>query len=249
MRLFDEYPVSTVAVLAALFHTSSCTSADDPKPNAKAYTTSTADYSSPIKTYRTYLEAVKRDDQVTAKTCYSVKKPEDSLGRDMMVELWIAHHRFQKVVGAKFGKQEHCPYWRTDCTDEAIDRTISRLATSTFKIRGDTAELRIDWATNYESVFDYTGDEPMKFLKVDGYWKIPCEGDGNADQIAGPGTWGWCFREGAKLLNKVSNEIDSGKITTWSRANKALEEGDRKLEEQYGKDHTDPMSLEQSTKE
>lgn len=249
MKLSSITPVSAVAVLAGLLHTGPCAHAEDQKPGSPANITPAADYGNPIKTYRAYLEAVKRDDPMAAKACYTARKPVDSLGRDIAVDLWIAHHRFQKLVSAKFGKQEDCRYWRPDCTDEAIDRTIARLATSACKIQGDTAELKIDWAENDEAVFEYTGDEPMKFLKVDGSWKIPCEGPGDAEQIAGPGTWGWCFRETAKLLNQVSNKIESGKLTTWAQASDSLEEGDKKLEEQYGKDHKDPMPLEQSPKE
>lgn len=208
-----------------------------------------AGHRDPVTTYRTYLEAVKRDDSAAAKECFSANTPVDSLARDIAVELWIAHHRFQKVVSAEFGEQKDCPQWRPDCTDRAIDRSIALLATATCTIDGDSAELKIVWPVDDEAVFGCSGDEPLKFLRVNGVWKIPCEADGDADEVAGAGTWGWCFRESAKLLNRVSGEIESRKLTTWPQALDLLEQGTRKLEEQYGKDHAKRMAIEPPLKD
>ena len=65
---------------------------------------------------------------------------------------------------------------RSDCTDEAIERTLRRLKNATVEIAGDTAALRIKWAKDEpldKPVFFYSGDDPVaRFRRVKDQWKL-----------------------------------------------------------------------------
>lgn len=228
------------ALLIAALMTSHAAFAAEPAPPLPAATQPAANFSDPINTYRTYLEAVKRDDLAAAKACYVMQDKNDDAGVDMAIGLWFAHHRFQKQVRAKFGNQEDSPYWRPDCTDEAIDRTIARLSTSKFEIKGERAELKIDWAKNDDEVFCHTGDNPIALRKQGDLWKIASNLAEKGVHITQPGTWGWAFLESTKLLNEASNDIESGKLKSWDQVSTLLAERTKALEHQYSKDHQDP---------
>ncbi len=197
-------------------------------------------YGNPAKTYRTYLEAMKRDDLPAAKACFTVTNgtPE---ALDLEPGMWAAYHRFGKLVAAKFGKRE-CQYLREDCSDQALDRTLARLDQSSFKISGDTAKLRFRREKNPDLTkpeFVSSGEGPIAFRKVSGQWKLEIKVEDPAGLFA-PGTWGWAFREGARMLDQTSNEIESGKLTKWEQVMATLDQRTKRLEKQYEKDHQDP---------
>jgi hypothetical protein len=200
-----------------------------------------ADYADPVRTYRAYLEAIKRDDLAAARTCHHIDEKNGAV-LDVAVGIWVAHHRFNKLVASKFGEHES-PFLRADCTDQALDRTLARLAKSTFKITGNSAELTIHWEEedgSPDEVFCFTGDETIPFRKVGDQWKIELEHGDNSSEWLAPGSWGRAFREGAKLLNEASDDIESGKFSTWKQVSEILDQKSKKLAEQWARDHQDP---------
>lgn len=214
---------------------------EKPSPSGKAATA--ADHSDPAKTYHAYLEAVKRDDVAAAKACHAITSPKDAAAVDLAVGLWVSHHRFQKLVTGKFGKRES-PYLRDDCSEEALDRTLSRLDKSPFTTKGETADLQIRWDKDdsvEHAVFGFSGDEPLTFRKADGLWKIKVDTPETQEEITAPGTWGWAFREATKLLNEASDMIEAGKLNTWEQVSVLLDERTKKMEKQYAEDRDEPV--------
>lgn len=136
------------------------------------------------------------------------------------------------------------PYLRTDCTDEALDRTISRLSGSTFKIEGDAAKLTIKWDKDDgypNSVLFYSNDQP--FRESHGEWKLDICPEGDAEGMADlfkPGSWGCAFRDGMNLLNAAIEDIESGKLQTWQQVAEELEKKGEVLARKWAEDHQDP---------
>lgn len=217
--------------------------ADEKKSSESATEVRKADFSDPLKTYRTYLEAVKGNDLNLAKECMFLKKDAPGV-LDFAVGLWIAHHRFNALVTTRFGKHDDSPFFRSDCNDEAIDRTLDKLANATVIIKGDSAEMTINWGDYDDAhpVFNFQGDAPMIFSKIKGLWKIACDLEEPAEKLFAPGTWGWCFRESMKALNETSDAIESGKLKNWEQVNARMEERQKELERQYQKDYQPPGS-------
>lgn len=53
-----------------------------------------AGYSDPIKTYQSYLEAIKRDDLAAAMACCTIADNNKSGSLDVLVGMWVAFHHF-----------------------------------------------------------------------------------------------------------------------------------------------------------
>ena len=70
-----------------------------------------ADYSDPIKTYQSFLEAIKRDDLVAAKACCTILDDNKSGSLDVLVGMWVTFHHFNKVALLNF-KEEASQYLR-----------------------------------------------------------------------------------------------------------------------------------------
>jgi hypothetical protein len=183
----------------------------------------------PIEVYRSYLNAVKKNDLPAAKSCWSMSGDDTCGALDVVVGMWVASHRVNAAISKAGldGKQFGDWFARKDCTDEAIDRTLARLERSTFTVKGDTAQLKIRWDKNDgypNSVFCY-GHEPILFRKVPGGWKI------DANAICGiknpkdffAGTWGEAFRTHMIMANEVTAGLESGKLKTATDVAKALE--------------------------
>jgi len=215
---------------------------------------SVADYSDPIKTYRTFLEAIKRDDLEAAKACCAIPDNNKSGALDVLVGMWVTFHRFNNVALLKFKddvgpyltddgtEKKDSPYLRTDCTDQALDRTISRLSGSKFKIEGDKAKLTVKWEKNdgYPNPAFFFSNEDETFRKIDGQWKLdfgPSDNSGKPEDLFKPGSWECAFRDGMNLMNAVIEEIESGKLKTWKQVTEQLEERTEVLGRKWAQDH------------
>ena len=77
------------------------------------------------------------------------------------------------------------PYLRADCTDKALDRTISRLAGSKYKIEGDRANVTIKWEEDdgYPNQAFFFSDENRIFRKINGLWKLDILPEGNPEEL------------------------------------------------------------------
>lgn len=213
------------------------------------------DYSGPIKTYQTFLEAIKRDDLAAAKACCTISDDNKSGSLDVLVGMWVTFHHFNKVALLHFKEQtsqylsdadtQENPYLRRDCTDKALDRTLSRVAKSTYKTTGETAKLIIRWEKDDGSpnpVFMFS-HEDMPFRNVGGRWKLDCNdltGLEMPSDFLKPGSWGCAFRDGMNLLNAAIEEIESGKLNTWQKVTEDLEKRNKVLEQKWAEDHHDP---------
>jgi len=222
---------------------------------------STADLSDPIKTYRTYLEAIKRDDLAAAKACCTISDDDKAGSLDVYVGVWVTFHHFNKValehfkddvrpyleVGGADPKEN--PYLRRDCTDKALELTISRLPGSKFRIKGDKAWLTIAWDKDDGSpndVFCYQ-HEALLFRKIHGLWKVDfMPEDARPEDLAAefkPGSWGRAFRDGRDILDAVIKEIEAGKLKTWKQVTGDLEKRLKVFEREWIKDHDDTQHV------
>jgi hypothetical protein len=184
---------------------------------------------SPTEVYRSYLNAVKKNDLAAAKSCWSISGDDTCGALDVVVGMWIASHRFNAAISKAGldGKQFGDWFAREDCTDKAIDRTISRLKHSTVTITGDKAALTIQWDKDdgYPNKVFFYGDEPILFRKLPVGWKI----DANAfcgiknPQDFFAGTWGEAFRSQMTMANEVAAGLESGKLKTAIDVVRALE--------------------------
>lgn len=198
-------------------------------------------YGDPIKTYHTYLRAIQQDDSKAAKSCFTTPDDKSKPVLDIAVGMWVAFHRFNKLVVAKFGARES-PYLREDCTDEALGRTIARLSKSTIVAGEKTAELRIAWDKEDGTVPAFMfSEDPIRFRKVGDFWKIDLTGQaGDLEDWTAPGSWGRAFGDGMNLLNETCAAIEAGKLNTWEQVEDSLARKSKVLEEKWRKDHHDP---------
>lgn len=142
-----------------------------------------ADFSTPKKTFLTFLRAVKQNDLEAAKACWHVSGDTSEAILDILVGTFVVHHQFNARVIEKF-QEEGTRFVRGDCTDAAIDRTMERVAdsVSVVTMRGDRAELLIAWQEDdgYPvEVFWYAPGDPIVFHQVNEEWK--CDMDAIAD--------------------------------------------------------------------
>ena len=257
----DKGHNKTVALVLALITSSlffSLPLQAENEQSAKSSVTShfVADYSDPIKTYQSYLEAIKRDDLVAAKACCTISDNNKSGSLDVLVGTWVTFHHFNRVMLLNFKEEasqylrdgadnEENPYLRGDCTDKALDRTISRLAGSKFKIEGDTAKLTIQWKEDdgspNQAIF-YSPDDRI-FRKINGHWKLdiaPGLSPKELLEFLEPGSWGCAFRGGMNMLNGAIEEVKSGKLKTWQEVTEELEKRNKVFEQKWAENHDDP---------
>jgi hypothetical protein len=156
----------------------------------EAVTSAAGDYSSPEATYRTFLNAVKNDDSVGAVACWTVSDGNESKVLDVLVGVWVTMHEFGKITRDTIGDYDG-QMLRPDCTDEAIDLTLSRLTASEASIAGDTAKLPIKWekGDGYPTPAFFYSDAPIPFRLEDGSWKIDAHAHGNLPTDPAAGVW------------------------------------------------------------
>lgn len=248
-----SFKLTIVAKVSALigcgmFPTARLHAGGEKTPENPPKTNAVSDFSDPIKSYRSFLEAIKRDDVNAAKACYTILDNNKTGSLDVLVGMWVTFHRFYKTARLHFKEDvrksegeesvEARSYLRADCTDEALDRTISRLAGSKFKNNGDRAQLWIKWEKNdgnAETAF-FCADNPLDFRKIEGGWKFDIQTDTTKEEIAAllaPGSWGAAFKGQMDLLNGVITDIESGKFKTWREVVEDLDQKSKQFEKKW----------------
>jgi hypothetical protein len=267
ISILGQFYSKTVALALVLFtatlvYSQQLKAENEPSAVSDAKSQSVADYSDPIKTYQSFLEAIKRDDLAAAKACCTISDDNKSGSLDVLVGMWVTFHRFNKVALLNFKEEtspylrdgadiEETPYLRGDCTDMALDRTISRLASSKIEIEGDRAKVTIKWEEDdgYPNQAFFYSDEDLIFRKTKGLWKLDILPEGDPEKLIDlfkPGSWGCAFRDGMHLLNTVIEEIESGKLKTWQQVTAEIEKRNKVLEQKWVEDHHDPTVREKA---
>lgn len=175
------------------------------------------EYADPKATYRTYIEAVRRNDLSAAKRCWVIDDDNKSGSLDTIVGLWISMRQINLVAEKKFGAEGplYLEGWRRqDVTDPALDLTKTRLDDAEIKVSGDAAELKIPWRQNDgdpNPAFHFS-TEPTYFRKVDGHWKI------DANRMTGvkrgadfyETTWARMLRDQIVIMNEAADAMEKG---------------------------------------
>jgi hypothetical protein len=212
-RIFCALAVLTTAV-------GTCPAADPPAkpPAAKP----AAEYADPQATYRTYLEAIRKNDLTAAKRCWVIDDDNKSGALDTVVGLWISARRVNQLAEKKFGTdgldEALKGLRRDDVSDAALDLTAKRLADAEVVTTGDTAELTLKWKKGDG------GDRPAfgyrattHFRKVDGEWKIDFHqetGLTRGEDFFAEGDWGVMFRDAVAVMNEATDGMEKGKLTS-----------------------------------
>jgi hypothetical protein len=181
-----------------------------------------AEYADPTSTYRTYLEAVRKNDTLAAKKCWMMDGDDSAGALDVIVGFWIAARQLHQVALQKFGKEGGLAIpkgWRrNDVTDQAIDVTKKRLEDVKVETLGDTAELKIKWKEGDgfpTPAFEFR--ESTSFRKVDGNWKIDANrmtGLVRAADLFEKSTWGPMFRDQLVIMKEAVAGMETGKLNT-----------------------------------
>ena len=210
-----------VVLVATLAHTQETPShpADMPvEATGKSETASSTP--TPTEVYRAYLNAVKKNDLEAAIGCWTITGDDTCGALNVVVGMWVAFHRFNAAISnAGLDAQQFGDgFAREDCTDEAIDRTLTRLKESTFAISGDTAKLTIRWDEDdgYPNEVFCFGHDPISFRKLPAGWKIDanvmCDLEKPQDFFAS--TWGEAFRSQMTMANEDAAGLESGTLKT-----------------------------------
>lgn len=186
----------------------------------------------PKSTFRSYIEAVRRNDLQAAMECWVIDDSNKSGALDVIVGLFVSPRRLAQVAEKKFGKEgtaaipKDC--LRKDLSDQALGLTARRLEDADVKVQGDTAELTIRWKEDDgvpNPAFWFT-DRPFSFRKVKGNWKI--DANKMADLKRGadffqPGTWGPLFQDEVRIMNDAVDGMEKGKLRTAEELSRFIE--------------------------
>src|SRR5262245_16995788 len=137
-----------------------------------------AEYADPKSTYRTYLEAVRRNDLSAATKCWALD--DDKSGAlAVLVGRSISIRQLHQVAVKKFGNDGRRAIpedWGLDqVTDQALDLTKKRVEKAEVRITGDKARLSIkreEGEGRPKPAFEDDNGALILFRKVGGGWKI-----------------------------------------------------------------------------
>ncbi len=203
-----------------------------------------AEYADPKTTYRTYIDAVRKNDAKAARECWVLDDDKESAALNVIVGLWTSIRQLNQVAAKKFGKEaaEAIPegWQRGDLTDQALDLTKKRLDDAEVKITGATAELKIKWRKD-DGFPDWAFEFGVStvFRHVAGNWKI----DGN--QMTGlkkgsdffeKGTWGRMFRDQMAIMNEAVAGVEKRKIGSAKALKTFINEKTAAMVKKYEKD-------------
>ncbi len=188
----------------------------------------TLDHSDPKKTYETYLRAIKANNLEDAKKCWFFADGDPAGALDVLAGLWVTAHRLSEVARNKLGvrgwgvlQEWNNIICRSDCTNEAIDRTLQHLKDANVKTTGDKATLTIKWAESEpleKPVFGFAGDDPVaRFRRVNGQWKLDASTEVDVKQPAdffAPGGWGQVFRDQIQATQRIIGDLEKGNLRT-----------------------------------
>jgi hypothetical protein len=205
------------------------------------------DFSSPQKTYESYLRAILANDLKAAMACYLIPDDNASAALDVIVGMWVVAHHLNEAAEAKFGKRGWAVLnewngriFRDDCTTGAVGRTLAHVKDATVKTAGDTATLSVKWDEGEpleKPVFHYSRNEPLaQFRKVKGQWKIDLTAEAGPDELAAffrPGGWGVMFRDLLAVERAVLKEFLADKYRSDEEAIAAFEKQLESLNDKY----------------
>ncbi len=189
--------------------------------------TNPAAFADPISTYRIYINAVRKTDSAAAKSCFTIAGDNGSGALDVIAGLWTSTRRLDQIATKKLGVEaarvilEPIGFSRGDLRDAALDLTEKRLTGALVRFVGDDkAELVIKWQDDDGSpneAFEFHGDDPVGFSKVNGAWKIDANhqiGGLSGEDFLKQGTWGAAFRDHVKIANEASDRMTKGTLKT-----------------------------------
>ena len=209
--------------------------AGDMPPGTKRVT---PDFSTPQKTYETYLRAILAKDLKTAIACHHFSGDKAAEAIDVAVGMWMTAHELNAAARSKFGPRGLAVLqewkegiFRSDCTREAIERTLRRVHAGKTEIDNHVATLHVKWAKNEPSpndVFHFSGEGPLEqFRKVKGAWKIDLHAQTGLERPADffeKGTWGVMFRDTLAIERAILPDILNGKLRTEDETIAAFEQ-------------------------
>lgn len=200
----------------------------------------TPHYNTPTATYRTFLEAIKRNDRLTALDCWTTTRPSAQNELELAATMPVTLHRFDALMLARFGgrvgrqKDEAC-------SDQEIDALLVLIKNATFIANGDTARLVIKTSTGsmppVKSPLLF--NEDVLFLHTNHMWKIdgtPKSTTRDAD-FFDPGQWGWAFREEMRILDDVSDNVEAGRLATAEETKAYLDQKVKDAGRRWEADH------------
>ena len=189
------------------------------------------DLSSPKATLLSYVEAVKAGDYETARRCWVIDGKDQDGAMEVVVGLWTATRRAQVAVNRKFGKagtEALGKLSRTDVSDEALDRTLSRVRDSQAEVKGDRASLQVRWKEDdgYPNDAFLFSKEPFQLRKVGETWRLDASAlaGEDAESVLKPGTWGPLIRDYARMLNEVAEGVASDKLKSKDDVSRLVDE-------------------------
>jgi hypothetical protein len=204
------------------------------------------DLSSPHATFRTFLEAVKKNDLEQAKRCWTIDDDNRSGALDVLVGRWIAARKLSDIVDAKLGANglKVMGRWhRADLSNQAIGRTIVRLEKAEAVDREDIATLKFRWEPGdsadgkQTAVFLYL-NVPYGLHKIGNQWRI----DANlfmdvkqADELFKPNSIWVVWREEMELMNRLTEMLEKRQIQTVAQFEKQVKESVDALKAKYAK--------------
>lgn len=121
------------------------------------------DLSPPQATFRSYLAAVKANDLVAAKACWTIDDGDTAGALDVVIGQAVESRRLVAAVRKAFGDDGVKALGRWDrpaCSDAAIDRTARRLADAEVKTADDVGRIKFAWSD------DDTGANCFVYLKA-----------------------------------------------------------------------------------
>jgi hypothetical protein len=218
-----------VVVSVSLLGTASpALSEKDSQPPRGSGNPSAVDFSTPIKTFQTYLHAIKANDLATAKRCWFISDNNESGVLDIIAGRWIAFHRFNELARSKFTAEGRAllkdeGLTNDHLTDDVIDRALERLKNAEVKISGNTAKLRTSWPgedgfASEPPAFLYEGGRPgAKFRRVNDGWKMDAHreiGFQRPAEFFEPHSWFYFYPGYVAVVNQLLADIESGKLRT-----------------------------------
>lgn len=180
------------------------------------------DSGSPIAVYRSYIEAVEKENLEAAKGFWTIEDNKAVI-LDTTIGVWISSRLLNKGVSRRFGMEalEEFEFYRDDVTDQALGRTKKRLDESTVLINGNHAELKIKWQKDDgypNTAFEFSGDDGVvPFIRVNGKWKIDTNalaGRDKAGALFEAGSISLMMRDSVAVTNDAVRAMEDGKFTT-----------------------------------
>src|SRR5438309_53857 len=169
-------------------------------------------FSDPKNTYEAFLRAIKANDLVKAKACYTISDEDTSRALDVILGIQITFHRFSEAAQSKLGncawaelQEWNCNIACDECTNEAIERTRSHLKQAVVTTKKDTAEMAIKWGPNafQEPAAHFSGESAIAvFRQVKGDWKLDFHSEDKAADFLKPGSLGRMICDEMQIIDR-----------------------------------------------